>query len=79
MTRMEVRYVPAWFPGMYLKRHALKAREAVDQVIEDPFKEAKERKVRGLGFAVHQCAPTIISSCGECWGFVFIYGLRLAA
>lgn len=43
-----VRYVPAWFPGMGLKRHALKTREVVDQVIEGPFSEAKNRKVSGI-------------------------------
>ena len=43
-----VRYVPAWFPGMGLKRHALKTREVVDQVIEGPFSETKNRKVSGI-------------------------------
>lgn len=33
---------------MGLKRHALKTREVVDQVIEGPFSEAKNRKVSGI-------------------------------
>lgn len=40
-----MRYVPAWFPGMGLKRHALRTRKVVDEVIEKPFQEAKSRKV----------------------------------
>lgn len=38
-------YVPAWLPGMGLKRHALKTRKVVDRVIEEPFQEAKSRIV----------------------------------
>lgn len=41
-----VRYLPAWMPGMGLKRFALKTKELVDTLISDPVDELKAKRVR---------------------------------
>ncbi|KAL5521414.1 hypothetical protein ACEPAG_9340 [Sanghuangporus baumii] len=43
-----LRFVPAWVPGMGLKRKALEARDAVRTAFSLPFEEAKSKKASGI-------------------------------
>ncbi|KAH8116038.1 cytochrome P450 [Phellopilus nigrolimitatus] len=42
-----LRHVPAWLPGMTLKRHALKARKVNDEALNVPYNEIKSKKAAG--------------------------------
>ncbi|THH08835.1 hypothetical protein EW145_g2441 [Phellinidium pouzarii] len=42
-----LRHIPAWVPGMGLKRLALEIRQVVDKVMVVPFSEVKEEKASG--------------------------------
>ncbi|KAH8114914.1 cytochrome P450 [Phellopilus nigrolimitatus] len=42
-----LRHVPAWLPGMSLKRRALETRKAVDEVTNKPFNEVRTKKDAG--------------------------------
>lgn len=41
----EVLKIPARLPGMGMKRHVQKLRGFIDRAVEEPFEEAKARKV----------------------------------
>ncbi|KAI5122653.1 hypothetical protein M0805_007915 [Coniferiporia weirii] len=42
-----LRFLPAWLPGMGLKRHALATAELVGEVMEMPLREIKEKRAAG--------------------------------
>ncbi|KAH8116037.1 cytochrome P450 [Phellopilus nigrolimitatus] len=42
-----LRHIPAWLPGMNLKRHALETRKLVDQASNVPYDEIRAKKVAG--------------------------------
>ncbi|KAI5121128.1 hypothetical protein M0805_002800 [Coniferiporia weirii] len=42
-----LRYVPAWLPGMGLKRHALATSKFAREVFDSPYNDAKLRKAEG--------------------------------
>ncbi|KAH8116042.1 cytochrome P450 [Phellopilus nigrolimitatus] len=42
-----LRHMPAWLPGMQVKRHAQKARKLNDEALNVPYDEVKARKAKG--------------------------------
>ena len=42
---LEVRYIPEWLPGAGFKRHALKARNLINDMIDMPFEFVKRNRV----------------------------------
>ena len=47
-----VRHIPSWMPGAGFKRHALKTRKAVQEMINVPYEMVKKAKV-GVPVLLH--------------------------
>ena len=40
----KARYIPAWFPGMGIKKRALSTQQFVDKVLQFPYSEIKTKR-----------------------------------